>query len=148
MKRIVLVIVFCDLLLLGACSGERVELENTVRAYNELNSRAVAEGNALILGFFASEREMNRVRAYITQMQAEGRRLRGTLEEMEFLGAETEAGRATVRSRESWRYQFVDSRTGAALTRPQEMHFVNTYTLIRLDDRWVVDRISSSRGTP
>lgn len=135
--------------LFSGCSGESVELRNTVIAYNAKLSEALARPDESVMEFFVTPAERKRISSHIVYIRKDKRLLVTRLLGIEFLdvAVSEEGGKAKVKTRERWSNHFIDQRTRKPLTGAVEEEYENTYSLLKLDGRWVVDRVSSRRNS-
>lgn len=132
-------------LILQGCTGSELELENTVRAYNRKYSDALAGAGEGVMDFFVTPRQKRRIGSLIVSIRKDKRLLVTELAFIEFDGISVSEGatEALVRTRERWENHFIDMRTRKRLTNTEESSFKSIYHLVRMDGRWVVDRIES-----
>ena len=133
----------------SGCSGESVELRNTVIAYNAKLSEALAKPDESVMEFFVTPAERKRISSNIVYIRKDRRLLVARLLGLEFqdVTVSGEGDKAKVRTRERWSKHFIDQRTRKPLTGDVEEEFENTYSLLKLDGRWVVDRVTSRRNS-
>jgi hypothetical protein len=130
-----------------SCSGETVEVRNTVTAYNQMLTEALAKPDPDMMQFFASPRQMKRIRSNLIYITKDRHLLVSEMLSFEFNDTEISGDRkkATVMTRENWRFHFIDQRTRKPVTdKTALMSYDNTYHLVRLDSRWVVDMIEKN----
>ena len=127
------------------CTGPELEIENTVRAYNRKYTEALAGAGEGVMEFFVTPRQRRRIGSSIVSIRKDKRLLVTELTFLEFDGITVSEGatEASVRTRERWDNHFIDMRTGKRLTNREVSAFQSVYHLVRMDGRWVVDRIES-----
>lgn len=132
-------------LILQGCTGSELELENTVRAYNRKYSEALAGEGESVMEFFVTPRQKKRIGSLIVSIRKDKRLLVTELTFIEFEGTSVSEGanEASVRTRERWENHFIDLRTRKRLTDTEESSYRSIYHMVRMDGRWVVDRIES-----
>lgn len=138
-----LMIACLSLLLLLGCSSEKLELENTVRAYVTILPEALAKPNAKAMSVFVSGAEMYRIEAYITYNLTQKRLIVNELKRLDIVSvdADKDAQNARVKTKEIWVYHYIDDKSRKQTTPSETISYENTYHLIKTEGRWVVDRI-------
>ena len=142
MKNNLLIVLFISFMLLS-CAKDSVELQNTVTAYNKMLIEALAKPDEHIMEYFTSGDELARIGAYILRLKVEKRIMISEVKKLEFLSTTISDDKkgASLNTRESWSYHYVDFKTREPITEPETIEYENIYKLINVQSRWVVDSI-------
>lgn len=134
----------------ASCAKEEMELKNTVNAYTRLLAEALANNEPGGLVLFTSNAQMKTISAYITFNLKDHRVIVNDLESLEFLDVEVakDGQSATVLTREGWVFHYIDDKTRKRVTDDEHIGYENTYHLVRVEERWVVDRIDVKEIKP
>ena len=134
------VVVLTSLLLVAALVGaaayfgpmyqNRVKAQRAISAYNVALSAALYDVNPALIGDYAGERELSRVREYFTELAG-----RGVFMDAEMLSLRMEDVRSqpptiTAHTVERWRYVERDKRTGKKIGQEIVENEKLTYTLV------------------
>ncbi len=114
-----------------------------VQRYNEVLPAAYARANAGALGAVATPGEQQRVEDLIGFL-AQGRSIMDARQESFALrGHAREEGpdRASLEVTEVWWYRHVVPATGEVKQAPRRVRYGNRYELVRVEGRWLVDRL-------
>lgn len=141
-----IVVVLCAALAIimsTACSRESVEIRNAVEAYNKLLPEALSKPNAGVMEFFTTHYELGRIEAYIMLLKSDKRLMISDLKRLEFLDTKVLADKseAMVKTRELWKYYYIDEKTRKQITPEEELSYENTYRLVKESNHWVVDKV-------
>ncbi len=132
---------------LAACSArkespEQYEVVAAVRRYNEALPRAYAQAASGVLAAAATNDEIQRVDDLI-RFLAQGRMVMDARQESFEAGPVSfpEAGKAQLEATEVWWYRHWKPETGEVKQPPRRVRYTNRYQLVRVGDRWLVDRL-------
>jgi hypothetical protein len=125
------------------CSRETVEVKNVVEAYIKLLPEALSKPNANVMEFFTTPYELGRVDSYISLLKSDKRLMISEIKKLEFLDAKVlpSKSEALVRTRELWKYYYIDEKTRKQITPEEELDYDNTYRLVKEAGHWVVDKV-------
>lgn len=136
----------------AACSQEKVEIKNTVTAYNKMLAEALAKPDPRIMEYLTTRSEFDRIASYIIFLKKDKKVLVSELKSLEFLEVtvlETGGKRTSVvRTKEMWSFHYVDEKTRKRITDERDIGYENTYHLVRRESRWVVDRVDALEKPP
>ena len=121
--------------------GEKLEVKNFVRAYNNLITRAHLELNAGLMRSMTSDWQLKKIDSYIASNLKKGRIIKGDLIELNFKDVKVERDLATVITMERWLWSYVDPSTQKPVSEIFDELYGITYHLIKKQKRWVVDDI-------
>ena len=141
MKKIIIAsIIF---LILISCSKESVELQNTVTAYNKMLVEALAKPDEHIMEYFTSSDELARIGAYILRLKVEKKIMISEVIKLEFISTtlSDDKNSASVTSRETWNFHYIDDKTRERVTEDESIEYENIYKLVNEKNHWVVDSI-------
>lgn len=135
--------------LLLSCSSESVELKNTVIAYNKMLAEALAKPDPSIMEYFATSPERSRIGSYIVYLEKDKKILVSELTDIEFLeiNVSNDGNRSTVKTRELWKFHYVDSSSRKSISGEESLRYENTYHLVKKENHWLVDRIDAREKT-
>ncbi|MEI8080476.1 MAG: hypothetical protein WCI74_01340 [Actinomycetes bacterium] len=105
-------------------------------AYRVLNSDVASRT-------FDSEEEV-RVNSYVMYNFQEGRAIDQRLLVANVKAWESQGSTATVAMHEEWAYRYISTATGKYTSPVQNASYETTYTLIRLNDNWVVHSVQAA----
>ncbi len=128
-----------------SCSTEKVELYNTVRAYNRLLKEAYLKKEPGIERFFATRAELKRISAFILLHKVKGRVLEINLLSQRFVDWKLYRGGrdALVVAKERWKNRYLNIETLYPLTNYWTEEVTKRYHLKYEDNRWKVDWIET-----
>jgi hypothetical protein len=89
-----------------------------------------------------------RVDSYIELNRQQGRAIDQELLLFEVRSSESEDGTATVAVREEWTYRYFSLETGDYISEPLTASYDTTYTVVREDERWLVDSVDAEPLAP
>jgi hypothetical protein len=123
-------------------SPEAFEVKAAVRRYNEALPQAYARQSAGLLAGAATGDEMQRLDD-IVNFLAQGKRVMDARQESFEAGqvAFPAEGRAEVEAEEVWWYRHWVPSTGEVKQAPRRVRYKNLYRLVRVEGRWLVDRL-------
>lgn len=138
---------YAVILLLLSCSNETIEVNNTVTAYNQMLTEALAKPDPDMMQFFASPRQMKRIRSNLIFITKDRHLLISEMLGFEYIDTEIsdDKSAAKVMTQERWRFHFIDERTRKPISdKAALMSYKNIYHLVKIDSRWVVDMIEKN----
>jgi hypothetical protein len=131
------------LLLLAACSRQEADLGAAVRAYDDALVRSYARNDASPLTGLATAKEQGRVQVLV-DLKAGGKMLlESRLNSLEVTSARESGDKATVETRERWRYhdRYLDPSRAPGPEFVADMRM--RYELVREGGRWKVDSVAT-----
>lgn len=99
----------------------------------------VLDSNVATMAF--SEYEEVRVNSYVELNRQQGRAIDQRLVKFEVDDVRTKGETATVSARESWRYRYIDIKSGDYASPAYDVTYDTTYTVVQKGDRWLVDKV-------
>ncbi len=129
--------------LFPGCGARETEQEflvkNAVRKYNTALVESYRSGDASLLDGLATGREIRRVDILIDTLKAQNRRLRASLERIDFGALQVEGDRlAKASTRETWSYEHVDVAKQTPVGKARRIEYALLYSLERQGNRWLV----------
>lgn len=126
----------------GRESPEAFEATAAVRRYNEALPQVYARRAPALLAGSATADEMQRLDD-IVNFLAQGSRVMDARQETFQAGkvAFSAPDRAEVEAEEVWWYRHWVPSTGEVKQAPRRVRYKNLYRLMRIDGRWLVDRL-------
>ena len=121
--------------------GEKVEVKNFVRAYNNLIPKAHLELNAGLMRSMTSDWQLKKIDSYIASNLKKGRTIKGDLIELNFKDVIIENDLAKVITIERWLWSYVDPVTQKPVSEIFDELNGITYHLKKTQSRWIVDDI-------
>lgn len=121
--------------------GQKIEVMNFIRAYNNLITKAHLDLNAGLMRSMTSEWQFKKIDSYIASNLKKGRTIKGGLTELNFKEVKVEKDLATVITMERWLWSYVDPATKKPVSEIYDELFGVTYHLRKTQSRWVVDDI-------
>lgn len=118
--------------------------ESAVRSYLDWISYSYRMADSSIPAATMTPEESVRVDAYIQFNLMDGKGIEQSIENMEVRSVSEEATTAVVAAREDWTYRYFSLDTLRYLTEPLAVSYETTYTLIKGDTGWLVDRVEAS----
>ena len=117
-----------------------------VQRYNEALVGAYARADAGALALVATPGEQQRVEDLIGFLSQGRMVLDARQESFELRGGarEERPDRASADVSEVWWYRHVVPATGEVKQAPRRVRYVNRYNLVRVDGRWLVDRLQET----
>lgn len=89
-----------------------------------------------------------RVNSYVQLNKQEARALDQRLVDFRIRGTQTKGETATVGVIETWKYRYIDLKSGEYGSPIYDVSYDTTYTVVRqAPDRWVVDRVEAAPKT-
>lgn len=143
-----LILALITSLSLGCGARETEEeflVKNAVRKYNTALVESYRTGDPSLLDSLATEPEIHRVDILIATLQGQNRRLRASLERIDFGDVQVEGARlATVRTREVWSYEHVDATRQTRVGDLRRIEYDLLYSLERHGAKWLVASLAHS----
>lgn len=143
-----LILALITSLSLGCGARETEEeflVKNAVRKYNTALVESYRTGDPSLLDGLATEPEIRRVDILIATLQGQNRRLRASLERIDFAGVQVEGAHlATVRTREVWSYEHVDASRQTRVGDRRRIESDLLYSLERHGAKWLVASLAHS----
>jgi predicted N-acyltransferase len=124
--------------------GEKREVKNLVLAYNNMLLRAHAELTSSVMQNLTSEREFRKIDNYLAYLYKNKRTIESTILRIEFEDVKIEDNRASVVTKERWKYFYVDPVNRKPVSEVYDVLYGNTYTLKKAGGHWVVDDLIST----
>lgn len=118
--------------------------EAAVRSYLEWVSFSYRMANSEIPTATMTPSEGVRVDAYIQLNRMEGRGLEQQLTSFEVRSMSVETTNAVVAAREDWGYRYFSLEDLGYATEPLQASYETTYTLVREEQGWLVDRVEAA----
>jgi len=118
--------------------------ESAVRSYLDWISYSYRLADSSIPTATMTPEEFVRVDAYIQFNLMDGKGIEQSIENMEVRSVSEEATTAVVTAREDWTYRYFSLDTLTYLTEPLAVSYETTYTLVKGDSGWLVDRVEAS----
>lgn len=117
-------------------------IKNAVKGYNQ----AVITGNMAskylkIVRKYAADRETSRVIVFAEEDRSKGRIMRSKLTELAFDKITTAGDTVDVRTSEKWEFDYIDWKTGKVKEPMREMSYKLKYTLVRMENKWMVGKL-------
>lgn len=86
-----------------------------------------------------------RVNSYVELNRQEGKAIDQRLIDFTVKNVRTKGDTSTVGVRESWRYRYIDIKSGKYNSPPYEVTYDTTYTVVNYDDKgWLVDKVQAA----
>lgn len=135
--------------LFPGCGARETEdeflVKNAVRKYNTALVESYRTGDPTLLDGLATEREMRRVDILIGTLQGQNRRLRATLDRIDFGAVQGGGDRlAKVSTHEAWSYEHMDLTRQTRVGNARRIEYDLLYTLERQGARWMVAHLAIS----
>ena len=118
--------------------------ESAVRSYLDWISYSYRMADSSIPTATMTPEEFVRVDAYVQFNLMDGKGIEQSIENMEVRSVSEEATTAVVAAREDWTYRYFSLDTLTYLTEPLAVSYETTYTLVKGDSGWLVDRVEAS----
>jgi hypothetical protein len=123
------VLIAAYLVIFVFAKGEEQEVKNLIRTYNNVLFKAHLEMNSKLMSRLTSEK--NR------------RTIKGDLLKLDFMEMKISDSSATVTTKESWSWYYIDPNTKEQLSDISEDTYGNTYELTRAKGHWVINGLDS-----
>lgn len=118
--------------------------ESAVRSYLDWVSFSYRMANSEVATATMTPDESVRVDSYIELNRQKGQGIEQTLESFEVRSATRNGETAVVTAQETWRYRYFSLGTLAYVSETLAASYDTTYTVIRQDGGWVVDRVEAA----
>ena len=118
--------------------------EAAVRSYLDWVSFSYRMANSEIPTATMTPAEGVRVDAYIQLNRTDGRGLEQRITSFEVRSMSLETTTAVVAAREDWDYRYFSLEDLGYVTEPLQASYETTYTLVREERGWVVDRVEAA----
>lgn len=127
------------------CAGrempEEAELKIVVARYNSALAEAYGRQSFGSLRDAAVEREVKKIEVIINAYLQAEQVMEAELHRVDFKSVKIEEDRADVKTSEDWKYMWVNSKTGAEVEPPKDIHYELLYRLVKKDGRWLVEKV-------
>ncbi len=123
--------------------GKNREVKNVVIAYNEALRRAQYEMKSSLMEKLTSRLEFQRIDNYLAYLLKNRKVIIGEITYIDFDSVETEGAAAEVRTKERWKYYYVDPETRKPVSDTYDVIYGNVYHLKKQQGHWVVDDMTS-----
>jgi len=117
--------------------------ETAVYSYMVWISHAYVRQDSVLASQTFDPFEEVRVDAYIQFNKEQGKALRQEPTELAVKSVKTVENTSTVVASESWRYRYINAKTGKYSTPVYTASYDSTYTLVKLDRGWVVHKVEA-----
>lgn len=118
--------------------------ESAVYSYMLWISHAYVRQDSVLASQTFDPFEEVRVDAYIQYNKEQGKALRQEPTELAVKSVKTVENTSTVVASETWRYRYIDAKTGKFATPVLTASYDSTYTLVKLDRGWVVHKVDAT----
>lgn len=131
--------------LLAGCGGGKAEQEvkGFVQDYCSILQDAYARADLSLLSQMAMEKEIKKLVPVIQVLKVTENSMKTEIKEFEIKKAKVKEDKATVRTAETWRYWWVDDKSGRITKPEREESYDLEYNLQKVKGRWQLDHIKN-----
>jgi hypothetical protein len=137
------VLIAAYLVIFVFAKGEEQEVKNLIRTYNNVLFKAHLEMNSKLMSRLTSEKQLMKIDSYISYNLKNRRTIKGDLLKLDFMEMKISDSSATVTTKESWSWYYIDPNTKEQLSDISEDTYGNTYELTRAKGHWVINGLDS-----
>lgn len=137
------------ILLTGCQLGDKKEVADTVRLYNDKLLLALKRPEPELMKQLTNDREYERITMYILYLYQNKAVVNSKLNSLEIVSAKVNGKKATVKTREQWVYKRVDPETRKTINSSKKVIYEGSYSLEKnKQGKWVVSGLTvKEQGT-
>jgi hypothetical protein len=150
MKTKLRVLIYLAVVLIAAylvififAKGEDQEVKNLITTYNNVLFKAHLEMNSGLMRRMTSEKQRMKIDSYISYNLKNKRTIKGDILKLDFVEIKINDRSATVTTRETWAWYYIDPNTKEQLSDISKDTYGNIYELTRSQGHWVINELVS-----